>query len=94
MRSSSQPGKPESEVHSASWDKMTDNELPTLRWSIIGCGLISSWFVGDLVLSRSDASAQHTIAAIGSSSVQKGKDFVAKHCPAQTTGMYDSYKGV
>lgn len=92
MRSSSRPRNPESEVHSASRDKMTDNELPTLRWSIIGCGLISSWFFG--VLSRSDAAAQHTIAAIGSSSVQKGKDFAAKHCPAQTTGMYDSYKGV
>jgi predicted dehydrogenase len=73
---------------------MTDKELPTLRWGIIGCGLISSWLVGDLVLSRSDTAAQHTIAAIGSSSVQKGKDFVAKHCPAQTPAINDSYRGV
>ena len=73
---------------------MSDNELPTLRWGIIGCGLISSWFVSDLVLSRSDAAAQHTIAAIGSSSIQKGSDFASKHCPAQKPAIYDSYNSV
>lgn len=73
---------------------MTTKELPTLRWGIVGCGLISSWFVSDLVLSRSDAHAKHTIAAVGSSSLQKGNEFVSNHCPAHSPTVYDSYAGV
>ncbi|KAF2447105.1 hypothetical protein P171DRAFT_430039 [Karstenula rhodostoma CBS 690.94] len=38
---------------------MTGTELPTLRWGIIGCGLISTWFVSDLMLSHSEAAANH-----------------------------------
>jgi predicted dehydrogenase len=73
---------------------MPNTELPTLRWGIIGCGLISTWFVGDLVLSRSDAAANHTIAAIGSSSLEKGNKFASENCSSQSPAVYDSYSGV
>lgn len=56
--------------------KMTSEPLPTLRWGIIATGQISSWFVRDLSLSREDAKAKHIIAAIGSSSKEKGEAFV------------------
>ncbi|KAF2661796.1 NAD(P)-binding protein [Lophiostoma macrostomum CBS 122681] len=54
---------------------------PTLRWGIIATGQISSWFVRDLSLSRSDAKAKHVIAAIGSSSQEKGEAFVKEWIP-------------
>ncbi|KAK7183835.1 oxidoreductase [Paraphaeosphaeria sporulosa] len=73
---------------------MTDIELPVLRWGIVGCGLISTWFVSDLVLSRSEAAANHTITAIGSSSLEKGNKFASKNCPSQSPAVYDSYSGV
>ncbi|KAM5345648.1 hypothetical protein ACJ41O_011509 [Fusarium nematophilum] len=56
---------------------------PTLRWGIIGTGLISSWFVQDLSLSRPNARANHHVQAIGSSSVEKGTKFVETHLPGQ-----------
>jgi predicted dehydrogenase len=56
--------------------------------------LISSWFVEDLVLPRKDAKAKHIIQAIGSSSLQKGTDFVAKHIPKSSPTMYGSYEEV
>ncbi|CAO2658429.1 Nn.00g061520.m01.CDS01 [Neocucurbitaria sp. VM-36] len=71
-----------------------NNELPTLRWGILGCGLISSWFVSDLCLERAEAAAKHTITAIGSSSKEKGSKFVAEHCSTQSPSIYDSYSGV
>ncbi|KAJ4297626.1 hypothetical protein N0V90_005519 [Kalmusia sp. IMI 367209] len=73
---------------------MANSELPALRWGIVGCGLISTWFVTDLMLSRSDALAKHSITAIGSSSQQKGSDFASKNCPSQSPAIYDSYAGV
>ncbi|KAJ4356255.1 uncharacterized protein N0V89_004286 [Didymosphaeria variabile] len=73
---------------------MTAKELPSLRWGVIGCGLISTWFVSDLVLSRSDAAANHTIAAVGSSSLGKGNKFASENCPSQSPAVYDSYAGV
>ncbi|KAI6083035.1 NAD(P)-binding protein [Hypoxylon rubiginosum] len=69
-------------------------ELPTLRWGIVGTGLISSWFVHDLALDREDAKARHIIQAIGSSSVDKGKAFVEKHLPGQSPTIYGSYEGI
>lgn len=74
--------------------EMADTELPTLRWGIVGCGLISTWFVGDLVLSRSEAAAGHKITAIGSSSLKKGNKFVSENCRPQSPAVYDSYSGV
>ncbi|KXJ97326.1 hypothetical protein Micbo1qcDRAFT_211587 [Microdochium bolleyi] len=70
-------------------------ELPTLRWGIIGCGLISSWFVADLVLDRPGvATTRHIIQAIGSSSKDKGSAFATKNCPTHSPAIYDSYEGV
>ena len=70
------------------------SDLPTVRWGIVATGMISSWFVEDLVLPRKDAKAKHIIQSIGSSSVQKGKDFVAKHIPNISPTIYGSYEEV
>ncbi|KAJ5893711.1 hypothetical protein N7495_005402 [Penicillium taxi] len=56
--------------------------------------MISSWFVGDLVLERDDAKVKHVIHAIGTSSHERGKEFKAKHCPNQNPIIYNSYEGV
>ncbi|KAI6783701.1 uncharacterized protein J7T54_001577 [Emericellopsis cladophorae] len=70
-------------------------ELPNIRWGIIATGLISSWFVEDIVRTdRPPPQATHTIRAIGSSSLQKGKDFVAKHIPQTSPTIYGSYEEV
>lgn len=60
-------------------------------------GLISSWFVSDLLMPRTDAKAKHIIQAIGTSSVEKGKDFVSKYfkeAPEQNPTVYGSYAEV
>ena len=58
---------------------------------IAGTGLISSWFVEDLILSRPDAKARHIVQAIGSSSVEKGRTFIEKHLPSVKPVVYGSY---
>ncbi|KAI1270688.1 dimeric dihydrodiol dehydrogenase [Xylariaceae sp. FL1019] len=68
------------------------SEVPGIRWAIIATGMISSWFVEDLVLPRPDAPVKHVIHAIGSSSRAKGEAFVAKHCPHSKPAIYDSYE--
>ncbi|OOQ89231.1 putative dimeric dihydrodiol dehydrogenase [Penicillium brasilianum] len=70
---------------------MTVTELPTIRWGIIATGMISSWFVEDLVLEWEGVKVKHIIQAIGSSSLQKGQYFAAKYCPKQNPRIYDSY---
>ncbi|KAL3434871.1 hypothetical protein BDV09DRAFT_185479 [Aspergillus tetrazonus] len=55
------------------------DSLPTLRWGIIGAGLISSWFTKDITLPRKSPAAAHKIQAIGSSSLEKGRAFVETH---------------
>ena len=79
---------------------MADN-VPTCRWGIITVGLISSWFVADLVAPRADAKAKHVIQAIGASSAQKANDFVKKYITDADTGsakhnptIYSSYDEV
>ncbi|CAG8219740.1 unnamed protein product [Penicillium salamii] len=67
---------------------------PTLKWGVIGTGLISSWFVGDLVLPREDKQANHIIQAIGSSSKQKAEDFIQKFAPESTATAYGAYESV
>ncbi|KAI0415280.1 dimeric dihydrodiol dehydrogenase [Xylaria grammica] len=67
-------------------------EVPTIRWAIIATGVISYWFVEDLVLARPDAPVRHVIQAIGSSSKAKGEAFAAKHCPDHKPAIYDSYE--
>lgn len=66
---------------------------PHLRWAIVGTGLISSWFVADLGLERLDAQASHDVRAVGSSSVDRGSEFVEKHLSYQETPptVYGSY---
>ncbi|KAF4341173.1 dimeric dihydrodiol dehydrogenase [Fusarium beomiforme] len=56
----------------------SSNSLPHLRWGILGTGWVSSMFVRDLLATRPDAKAQHTVTAIGSSSIEKGTSFVEK----------------
>lgn len=75
---------------------MPAEKLPTLRWGIISTGTVSSWFVRDLVLSRSDAKATHIIQAIGSSSREKGEAFVKQFVPQVTPApkVYGSYAKV
>ena len=68
--------------------------LPTLRWGITATGLISSWFVEDLVLPRTDAKAEHILQAVGSSSLEKGKAFVEKNAPDVSPTVYGSYAEV
>ncbi|KAJ5553666.1 hypothetical protein N7494_003044 [Penicillium frequentans] len=68
--------------------------LPTIRWGIITTGLISSWFVDDLVLDRPDAKVKHIIQSIGTSNLEKGRKFVEQHCPNQNPQIYDSYDQV
>jgi predicted dehydrogenase len=57
-------------------------------------GRISSWFVEDLVINRPDAKANHIIQAVGSSSVEKGNDFVARHCGKSSPNVYGAYSQV
>jgi predicted dehydrogenase len=59
-----------------------------------GCGLISSWFVADLVLPRLEAPTNHVIQALGSSSVSKGHSFAEKHCPSHHPSIYPYYDDV
>ncbi|KAJ5371232.1 uncharacterized protein N7496_007324 [Penicillium cataractarum] len=67
-------------------------DKPTVRWGIVATGLISSWFVKDIVLERSDAKANHFVQAIGSSSVEKGQNFVKEHLPGKSPTIYGSYQ--
>ncbi|KAB8200197.1 hypothetical protein BDV34DRAFT_205346 [Aspergillus parasiticus] len=71
---------------------MVSGPLPILRWGIIGTGMISSWFVSDLSLDRHDKKANHIIQAVGSSSTEKGRNFVEKHLPGKTPAVYGSYQ--
>jgi predicted dehydrogenase len=59
-----------------------------------GCGLISSWFVVDLVLPRAAAPTNHVIKALGSSSISKGHNFAKKYCPSHHPSIYASYEEV
>ncbi|CAJ2499822.1 Uu.00g026750.m01.CDS01 [Anthostomella pinea] len=72
-------------------------KLPTCRWGIITTGLISSWFVADLVLPRPDAKAHHIIQAIGASSLRKSQAFADTHLkdtPHHKPALYGSYAEV
>ncbi|KAK0383618.1 hypothetical protein NLU13_9529 [Sarocladium strictum] len=71
---------------------MSTAEKPTLRWGIVATGFISSWFAADLLVDRADAKANHVIQAVASSSLEKGKAFVAKHLPGISPSVYGSYQ--
>ncbi|CAI6091920.1 unnamed protein product [Clonostachys chloroleuca] len=69
-------------------------KLPSIRWGIVATGLISSWFVEDIVMSRPDAKVNHIVTAIGSSSLDKGRAFAKEHCPTHSPAIYGSYQEV
>ncbi|RGP78848.1 hypothetical protein FLONG3_3047 [Fusarium longipes] len=79
---------------------MTDakDSLPHVRWGILGTGWISTMFLTDLLVTRPDARAKHTITAIGSSSLEKGNAFVEKlwkKAPEKPRPqVYPDYQGV
>ena len=73
---------------------MSSNKPFVLHWGIIGAGGISSEFVRDLVLppeTRGVSDVVHAVAAVGSRSVDKAKEFIQKNCPegasAQKAGL-------
>ncbi len=69
-------------------------KLPVLRWGITGTGVISTWFVEDLLVKRKDAKALHMIQAIGAaSSRSKAKSFADRYSLSDTK-VYGSYKEV
>ncbi|KAH7403010.1 hypothetical protein BKA64DRAFT_439684 [Cadophora sp. MPI-SDFR-AT-0126] len=73
---------------------MPSTTYSELRWGIIGCGMISSWFVADLLRSREDRKVKHVIQAIGSSSLDKAKAFVDTHAPTTSPTLHASYAEV
>ncbi|KAI1625545.1 dimeric dihydrodiol dehydrogenase [Exophiala viscosa] len=70
------------------------SNIPTCRWGIISTGMISSWFVADLILDRPDAKVKHIIQSIGASSVQKAQAFAFRHCPKSSPTINGSYEEV
>ncbi|KAK4235172.1 dimeric dihydrodiol dehydrogenase [Achaetomium macrosporum] len=70
------------------------SDLPTLRWGTVATGLISSWFVQDLLLSRPNAEATHVIRAVGASSIDKARAFADKYLTGQSVSAYGSYAHV
>ncbi|KAL2851504.1 hypothetical protein BJY01DRAFT_232924 [Aspergillus pseudoustus] len=73
-----------------------NESVPTLRWGVIGTGLISSWFTKDITASRKNPRATHIIQAIGSSSLSKGNAFVSQHLPTLDPAptVYSDYQSV
>ncbi|KAF3395928.1 D-xylose 1-dehydrogenase [Penicillium rolfsii] len=71
---------------------MSECSLPSLRWGIIGTGLISSWFVEDLVSDRPKKVANHVIQAVGGSSIQKAQAFSDEFLFGNNTSVYGSYQ--
>ncbi|KAF4549842.1 Oxidoreductase-like protein 10 [Elsinoe fawcettii] len=69
-------------------------ERPVVRWGIISAGMISSWFVEDLVLDRPEAPVQHRVVALGCRSEAQGETFVRTHCPQEQVKVYGSYAEV
>ncbi|WVN90151.1 uncharacterized protein L203_105387 [Cryptococcus depauperatus CBS 7841] len=66
------------------------------QWGILGCGWISSEFAQDIsrpMASRNVTDVSHAIAAVGSRSLLKAKEFVNKFTPdgaaAQQAGLVD-----
>ncbi|WZH47012.1 Dimeric dihydrodiol dehydrogenase [Fusarium acuminatum] len=76
----------------------TNDSIPHVRWGILGTGWISTMFLTDLLTTRPNAPAKHTIAAIGSSSLEKGNAFVEtvweKAPEKPRPQVYADYQGV
>jgi hypothetical protein len=65
-------------------------DLPSIRWSIIGSGWISTAFAEDLIVDRLNVQATHIIQAVGCSSLAKGAAFVQKVIPHLPAAVYGS----
>lgn len=70
------------------------SNLPQVRWGIIATGMISSWFVEDMVLDWPEGKVEHAVQAIGTSNIEKGQEFATKYCPKQSPKVYSSYEEV
>ncbi|KAF3931180.1 hypothetical protein ABW19_dt0203945 [Dactylella cylindrospora] len=76
--------------------------LPTVRWGIVATGMISSWFVEDLLMPTwPNKKANHIIQSIGSSSPAKGQKFYdtyivpgLAHNSGVTPKIYGDYHSV
>lgn len=49
-----------------------------LRWGIIGTGLISTWFVSDILIDLKEKKYPHAVQAVGASTIEKASKFVEK----------------
>lgn len=71
---------------------------PSIRWGILGTGWVSTNFVKDLLLSRPGGPVEHIVQGLGTSSIEKGRDFIEQtfgpsiHTPRPT--IYISYSQV
>ncbi|PMD34231.1 NAD(P)-binding protein [Hyaloscypha variabilis F] len=63
---------------------MASNQLPPIRWGILGTGWVSTRFAADLLISRSSATAHHKITALGTSSQEKGAGFLTTVFPSSS----------
>ncbi|KAI7284575.1 hypothetical protein KC352_g5515, partial [Hortaea werneckii] len=72
---------------------------PTVRWGIVATGMISDWFVTDILKPNwPGKSANHIVQAIGSSSLEKCQKFMEQSVnpakPAVQPTLYGTYQGV
>ncbi|EME82769.1 uncharacterized protein MYCFIDRAFT_188053 [Pseudocercospora fijiensis CIRAD86] len=77
----------------------SQTELPKVKWGVIGSGMISSWFVSDILKPDwPEKSAHHEVVAIGASSLDKSRQFIDKHVvpasPVTQPAAYGSYQEV
>lgn len=70
------------------------SETPRIRWGIVAVGMISSWFVEDLMLERGNAPVKHIIQSIGGRDLGRCKEFAQTYCPKAAPELHDSYEGV
>lgn len=74
-------------------------ERPVIRWGIVATGLISEWFVSDILQPTwPEKSADHIVQAIGSSSLEKcqafAKNVVEPLNPNVQPKLYGSYREI
>ncbi|KAJ3283576.1 hypothetical protein HK104_010322 [Borealophlyctis nickersoniae] len=80
---------------------MTGSKHREMRWGILGCGRISNKFARSIILDPQSTDPnvpKHLITAVGSSSVQKGKEFIEsiyKDAGTEYAGaVYDTYEAL
>ncbi|KAH8661393.1 hypothetical protein BGZ60DRAFT_471377 [Tricladium varicosporioides] len=75
---------------------MADKALPNIKWGILGTGWVSTNFAKDLMLTRPNAPINHTISALGTSSLKKGSEFLQAIIPSHKPQpkIYEDYSSV